>query len=80
MHPNLNQSFLVYNEDIFRCVLEEKTLRQFIQEIIRACDGGKVCLFTKKKDPKTGKRRRLGTHSSRSGAERQERAIKMHGG
>lgn len=61
-------------------MLEEDALRQFIQEIIRSCDDGKFCLFTKKKNPKTGKRRRLGTHSSRAGAERQERAIKMHGG
>lgn len=54
-------------------------LRQLISEIIRKC-GEKWCLYTKKKDPKSGKRRRLGTHSSKSGAERQERAIKAHGG
>lgn len=54
-------------------------LRQLISEIIRKC-GEKWCLYTKKKDPKSGRRRRLGTHSSKSGAERQERAIKAHGG
>lgn len=57
----------------------EVLLRQLIVEIIRKC-GDQWCLFTRKKDKKTGRRRRLGTHSSRAGAERQERAIKMHGG
>jgi hypothetical protein len=51
-----------------------------INEIIRSCGDGKYCLYTKKKDPKTGRRRRLGTHASRASAERQERAIKASGG
>jgi len=59
--------------------IEETLLRQLISEIIRKC-GEKWCLYTKNKNPKTGKRRRLGTHSSRSSAERQERAIKANGG
>ncbi|NBO57171.1 MAG: hypothetical protein EBU84_21820 [Actinobacteria bacterium] len=54
---------------------DEALLRQFIQEIVKPCDNGKWCLYTKKKDPKTGKRRRLGTHSSKSDAYRQEYAI-----
>ena len=54
-------------------------LRELITEIIRKC-GDKWCLYTKHKDKKTGRRRRLGTHSSRAGAARQERAIKAHGG
>lgn len=59
--------------------MNENLLRQYIFEIIRKC-GDDWCLYTKKKDEKTGKRRRLGTHSSRAGAERQERAIKARGG
>ena len=57
----------------------ENLLRQLIVEIIRKC-GDDFCLYTKSKDKKTGRRRRLGKHSSRSGAERQERAIKAHSG
>ena len=57
--------------------MTESLLRELIVEIIRKC-GDKWCLYTKGK--KNGKRRRLGTHSSRSGAERQERAIKASGG
>ncbi len=32
-------------------------------------------LYSRKKDPKTGKRRNLGTFSSRADAERHERAV-----
>lgn len=60
-------------------LLDESLLRQLISEIIRKC-GKEWCLFTKSKDRKTGKRRRLGTHSSKESAQRQERAIKYHGG
>lgn len=59
--------------------MSEYLLREFICEIIRKC-GDEWCLYTRKKDRKTGRRRRLGTHASRAGAERQEKAIKMHGG
>lgn len=58
---------------------EGDLIREFILEVIRKC-GDDWCLYTKKKDKKTGRRRRLGTHGSRAGAERQERAIKMRGG
>jgi len=57
--------------------MNEELLRELIVEIIRKC-GDKWCLYTKGK--KGGKRRRLGTHDSRTGAERQERAIKARGG
>jgi len=57
--------------------MNEALLRELITEIIRKC-GDEWCLYTKGK--KGGKRRRLGTHSSRAGAERQERAIKARGG
>lgn len=59
-------------------ILESRnTLREVIREVIQKC-GDDYCLYTKHK--KAGKRRRLGKHSSRAGAERQERAIKAHGG
>lgn len=61
---------------------EEKLLREMIreiiQEIIHKC-GDEYCLYTKHKS-KNGKRRRLGKHKSRAGAEAQERAIHSHGG
>lgn len=58
----------------------EVLLRQLVLEVIRKCGDDEWCLYTRKKDPKTGKRRRLGTHGSEPAAKRQEKAIKMHGG
>jgi len=66
-------------EDNGDILLNEILLRHLISEIIRKC-GDDWCLYTKKKNPKTGRRRRLGTHSSKEAAYRQERAIKAHGG
>lgn len=52
-------------------------VRESLDEIIKK-QGGKYVLMTKHK--KGGKRRKLGTHSSKASAERQERAIHAHGG
>jgi hypothetical protein len=43
--------------------------------MIRKLESGKYRLYSRKKDPKTGKRRNLGTFSSRAAAEKHERAV-----
>jgi hypothetical protein len=43
--------------------------------MIRKLRDGKWRLYSRKADPKTGKRRNLGTFTSRKAAERHERAI-----
>jgi hypothetical protein len=43
--------------------------------MIRKLASGEYRLFSKKKDPRTGKRKNLGTFSSRAAAERHERAV-----
>ncbi len=43
--------------------------------MIRKLKSGKWRLYSRKLDPKTGKRRNLGTFTSRKAAERHERAI-----
>jgi hypothetical protein len=43
--------------------------------MIRKLASGKFRLYSRKKDPKTGKRRNLGTFASRAAAERHERAV-----
>jgi hypothetical protein len=43
--------------------------------MIRKLESGKFRLYSKRKDPKTGRRRNLGTFSSRAAAEKQERAV-----
>jgi hypothetical protein len=50
--------------------------------MIRKLTTGKYRLYSRKVDPKTGKRRNLGTFASRAAAERHERAVqffKRHG-
>lgn len=43
--------------------------------MIRKLKSGEYRLYSRKKDPRTGKRRNLGTFSSRSAAEKHERAV-----
>jgi hypothetical protein len=43
--------------------------------MIRKLSTGEYRLYSRKKDPKTGRRRNLGTFSSRAAAERHEREV-----
>jgi hypothetical protein len=43
--------------------------------MIRKLPSGKYRLYSKKKDPKTGKRKNLGTFNSRAAAEKHERTV-----
>jgi hypothetical protein len=43
--------------------------------MIRKLSDGKYRLYSKKTDPKTGKRKNLGTFSSKEKAEKHERAV-----
>jgi hypothetical protein len=43
--------------------------------MIRKLKSGKYRLYSRKVDPKTGKRKNLGTFDTRAGAEKHERAI-----
>jgi hypothetical protein len=43
--------------------------------MIRKLKSGAYRLYSRKKNPKTGKRRNLGTFKSRSAAEKHERAV-----
>ncbi len=45
--------------------------------MIRKLKSGKYRLYSRKKDPKTGRRRNLGTFASRTAAERHERAVQF---
>jgi hypothetical protein len=50
--------------------------------VIRKLASGRYRLYSRKKDPKTGKRRNLGTFGSLTAARRHERAVqyfKRHG-
>jgi hypothetical protein len=43
--------------------------------MIRKLSSGEYRLYSRKKDPKTGKRRNLGTFASRAAAEKHEKAV-----
>jgi hypothetical protein len=43
--------------------------------VIRKLKSGEYRLYSRKKDPKTGKRRNLGTFKTRAAAEAHERAV-----
>jgi hypothetical protein len=43
--------------------------------MIRKLASGEYRLYSKKQDPKTGKRRNLGTFETRAAAEKHERAV-----
>jgi hypothetical protein len=45
--------------------------------MIRKLSSGGYRLYSRKKDPKTGRRRNLGTFASRAAAERHERAVQF---
>jgi hypothetical protein len=54
-----------------------KTNKRLRKELlmIRKLPSGKYRLYSGKKDPRTGKRRNLGTFPTRHGAEKHERAV-----
>jgi hypothetical protein len=43
--------------------------------VIRKLKSGKYRLYSRKKDPKTGKRKTLGTFKSKAAAKKHERAV-----
>jgi hypothetical protein len=45
--------------------------------MIRKLASGQFRLYSRKKDPKTGRRRNLGTFATRSAAEKHERAVQF---
>ena len=45
--------------------------------MIRKIESGQYRLYSRKKDPRTGKRRNLGTFRTRAAAERHERAVQF---
>jgi len=45
--------------------------------VIRKLPSGKYRLYSRKKNPRTGKRRNLGTFATRAAAERHEQAVQF---
>jgi hypothetical protein len=52
--------------------------RRFAEDpMIRKLSSGKYRLYSRKRDPKTGRRRNLGTFGSRAAAQKHERAVQF---
>jgi hypothetical protein len=57
--------------------LRERKLRGGSAPMIQKIRDGQYRLYSRKKDPRTGKRRNLGTFRTRAAAERHERAVQF---
>ena len=55
----------------------EADLQVRLKTMIRKLKSGEYRLYSRKKDPKTGRRRNLGTFNSRAAAEKHERAVQF---
>jgi hypothetical protein len=54
---------------------EDRVQAHEVAAMIRKLPSGQYRLYSRKKNPKTGKRRNLGTFASRAAAEKHERAV-----
>jgi hypothetical protein len=57
----------------FECSISAK----LTHHVIRRLPSGQYRLYSRKKDAKTGRRRNLGTFTTRAAAERHERAVQF---
>jgi hypothetical protein len=62
------------NRQSRRCLFKRWPLRNE-DAMIRKLTSGKYRLYSRKKNPKTGRRRNLGTFATRAAAEKHERAV-----
>jgi hypothetical protein len=54
-----------------------ETLQSRTTQMIRKLASGQYRLYSRKKNPKTGRRRNLGTFATRAAAEKHERAVQF---
>ena len=55
----------------------QQSLLYLVDVMIRKLKDGRYRLYSRKKNPKTGKRRNLGTFRTRAAAEKHERAVQF---
>jgi hypothetical protein len=67
------RDFMASVEALFAC--QPATEEQHLFCMIRKLQSGEYRLYSRKKDAKTGKRKNLGTFSSRAAAQKHERAV-----
>jgi hypothetical protein len=62
-----------YRRGAIRAAIEEASAQEAM--MIRKLKGGKYRLYSRKLNPKNGRRRNLGTFSTRAAAEKHEREV-----
>jgi hypothetical protein len=61
---------------VARCVYRNRNARRLFQRaMVRKLSDGRYRLYSRKKDPKTGRRRNLGTFKTRDAAKKHERDV-----
>jgi outer membrane lipoprotein SlyB len=68
---------MMFAGEVVGAMLDEVAARREAREMIRKLKSGEYRLYSQKKDPKTGKRRNLGTFKTREAAEKHERAVQF---
>jgi len=63
---------------VARCVYRNRNARRLFQRaMVRKLSDGRYRLYSRKKDPKTGRRKNLGTFNSLAAAKTHERAVQF---
>ena len=57
--------------------IDDRSADAQLVEVIRKLASGQYRLYSRKRDPKTGRRRNLGTFPNRAAAEKHERAVQF---
>jgi hypothetical protein len=65
----------LHGSNVFPFLSNRRSGNRIFFSMIRKLQSGEYRLYSRKKDAKTGKRKNLGTFSSRAAAEKHERAV-----
>jgi hypothetical protein len=74
--PVVSRVLCVFRETAIRSDAAYSSPEQEVR-MIRKLSTGEYRLYSRKKDPRTGKRRNLGTFKTRAAAEKHERAVQF---
>ena len=73
----LLEAVIIIDPCVFDVSCRLNSLKRKPSKMIRKLKSGEYRLYSRKKDPKTGKRKNLGTFPTRAAAEKHERAVQF---
>jgi hypothetical protein len=71
----LLEAVIIIDQCAFDVSCRLNSLKRKLSKMIRKLKSGEYRLYSRKKDPKTGKRKNLGTFPTRAAAAKHERAV-----